>query len=132
MRRAAKLLIVYVLLAAFIAIGAGRVRMFPSYRLANSGENTVGIVTKLNPELHNSYTYEYTVNDRRYEKGTIAYPGVRIGDAVPVVYLPADPGVSDVGDVGTIAATFRHELELVAVAATVFPAFIVWRMWRSN
>jgi hypothetical protein len=62
-------------------------------RLSEEGVSVTGRVQKLTPDDHHTFIYAYTVNGRSYRK-TDRHMSEKVGDAIEVVYLPADPEVS--------------------------------------
>jgi len=60
------------------------------YRLSVSGQKTEAIVTRRQPEIHQTCYFEYTVNSLKYE-GSEGGCHSEVGQAVEVTYLPSEP-----------------------------------------
>jgi hypothetical protein len=121
MKRVALFLLIYFVLATLI--GLMFAKDLPRYRrLAREGADTVGRVSELHPELHNTFTYRFSVDGKEYVGGAPAWPELKIGDTVRVRYLPVDPEVSTPYDA---QSTFDHVLRWAFLAAAVGPIFFI-------
>jgi hypothetical protein len=74
-------------------------------RLAHAGIQTSGTVTAKEPNNHQSIRYEYSVGSTRYTGisaagfgGLPPFDQIRVGDQIPVSFLPQRPTISLPGD----------------------------------
>jgi hypothetical protein len=103
------------------------VKDLPFYRrLAHEGADTLGIVSELHPQLHNSFKYRFSVDGKEHVGGALAWPELKIGDTVRVRYLPVDPDVSTPYDAqSTFEQGLRWALSWAFLAATLGPILII-------
>jgi hypothetical protein len=60
------------------------------YRLATLGQEAQGRITRVQPEIHNTCYFDYSVNTIQYE-GTDQGCNSQIGQLVTIKYLPTEP-----------------------------------------
>ena len=119
----------------FLAVTAGVYALFfcvvfPQWRsyerLAHSGAKTTGRVIKKEPENHQSVRYEYSIASKSYfgsgstgSRGLPVLYQIRIGDQIPVTYLPKNPSVSLPGDPEEIYSSWSVALFGILPAASL-------------
>jgi hypothetical protein len=124
----------WLLLAAAIAIGIGRLN-WTSYRhMAAHGISGPATVMELLPKIHNSLRYEYQVAGRTFQGQMQSWPPnpaldqLAIGQSLVIYYDPEHPEESVLGDPGPM---LRNETISIGLAATLFPTLLVV-MWARR
>jgi len=126
----------WLLLAAVFAIGIGSLNWPAYHRMALQGVLGQATVIELHPEFHNTVRYEYCVAGRTF-RGQMQSWGpnpelqqLSVGQPLVIYYNPEHPEASVLGDPKPI---LKNETQSVALAALLFPTFIVlvWA-WRSS
>lgn len=124
---------VWLALAAVFALIGSRLFRTPYDRLVIHGRRTEGWVTLKEPDNHQNVHYTFIVNSQTYtgighgrQGGLPDFEQVQVGQKVPVVYDPADPNVSSMGDPGKL---LRSGNFLTIAIAITFPAFILAALW---
>ena len=127
------MIVLYAVLACLLAIIVGPAAGLPIYwRLLNAGRATPGTVVRTACDAHGSVFYRFTVAGRQYAGhgnagyGTPECRQLRENDQIVVYYLPADPTVSQPGE---IDERWKNQLVFFVLAVIVFPAFIVSVVW---
>jgi len=102
-------------------------------RLRNSAATTTGTITAKTD--HNGIRYEFSVNKSQYfgisRTGLAGIPlieDIRIGDSASVCYLPRDPNVNALGDVGALL----EDQEQTTISLACFIAFAVIFVFAWN
>ncbi len=78
-----------------IAINSQHHGWFAWYHLSQLGQKTQAVVTRRQPEIHQTCFFKYTVGSREYE-GSDQGCGSQVGRTVLVTYLPADPSFATI------------------------------------
>ena len=107
-------------------------------RLAHVGVHTEGRVTATEPANHNEVRYEFLVGSNTFSGGSSASFGglpplyqIRVGDKIPVTYLPANPSVSVPGDPSELYGSWSTLLFLIApVFGLIAGAVTAWHAGR--
>ena len=100
------------------------------HRLKRQGMVTTATVVEVQPEHHNLVIYSYGVSSREY-RGSEGRRMAKVGQTLPVYYLPSDPQVARLGS-PTIDETFNEEASSTAVVGLVFPTVMVWAVWGAR
>jgi hypothetical protein len=84
------------------------------YVLSERGVSAQGQITRTEPENHGAIHYSFSVRQQTYSgiggAGDMhrKFDEVTVGDAVPVVYEPADPETSCLGDADKQFTSLKH------------------------
>jgi hypothetical protein len=90
--------------------------------LYHHGKVTNGTVTRLRPEMHNSFGVRFEVNGQTFESGGTGCEGRRVGEKTPVWYDPNHPELSMANDPGS---ALENEWTVAILVALFFPTAIV-------
>ena len=90
---------VFVVVMGFFSIPIHQF-IYPQLALRKQGAHAVGRITALEPSNHQGIKYEFQVGHNAYtgEWGPWPLSSARVGDPVPVTYLPDDPTTSVPGE----------------------------------
>jgi hypothetical protein len=129
----------WLVLAVLVATLMGSFNLRRYRAFVATGARADGVVIALTPENHNTVQYRYAVGGRGYEgQQTPWTPNppteeLHIGQKVVVVYDPASPGTSVLGDPEPMLA---NETDTIVLGATVMPTVIVlsvcFGQWRAR
>ena len=133
-----KTLVVF-LLWVFLTIGcaiggAGVLNLRKFYELSERGVPVQGQITSTEPENHGAIHYSYSVKQQRYsgiggaEDMRRKFDEVTVGDTVPVVYNPADPESSCLGDADKQFTSLTHGFFFISL----FPTFTFLVYYLKN
>ena len=127
--------ITWLVLAVVAAIGIGSLN-WPAYRrLAVQGVSGEATVVELLPKIHNTVRYEYHFAGRTFQGQMQSWQPnppseqLSVGQPVIIYYDPQHPEESVLGDPKPM---LKNEMVFIALAALIFPTFIVvvWA-WRT-
>jgi len=111
--------------AGFAIAGAGILNLPKFYRLSKQGVHANALVTALEPNNHNAVYYSYNVNGLSYSGAGTASSVDRqsktmtIGETVPIVYDPADPNSSCLGDPNEQFRSLTHGVIFISCFPTI-------------
>jgi len=123
-----KYALIWLALAAAIAIGLGGLNLSPYRRLATHGVRSEGRIIELLPEFHSTARYGYLVAGKSFEGRKQSWEPnppleeMRVGQTVIVYYDPEFPERSVLGDPKSI---LQNETMSIILAALIGPTFIV-------
>ena len=104
-------------------------------RLTMHGAPASATAAEILPRTHATVRYTFLVADRRYEgRAQLWRPNpeinnVKVGDHLVAFYDPQNPEVSVLG---YPKAMLENELGTIALAATIFPTFILFALRRHR
>jgi hypothetical protein len=91
------------------------------YDLFRRGVVTDGVVVASEPDNHRNVEYRLVVNGQEYSNGHWGW-AARVGERIPVTYLPEDPRVSCPG---SARAWLDNEIMFVGMAVLLMPFVLV-------
>ena len=135
-RDALEVVAVWLTLAVSLClVGISLLNVGRDYRFARGGKWTQGKVTAKEPENHAIVRYSYVVNGTAYAgvghggRGNPRFDELNAGDSINVVYEPAAPEKSMMGDP---AAQVRTSLTGVLFLALVGPTIVTYNMYSKG
>lgn len=127
MNKKALLFLLWLFLTIAFAVGTAAIFDVKTYYLLSKrGMLTEGYVTDTDREHHRTVHYSYTVNQQPYKWGGYAgdinrqFEEIKVGDKVPVVYDPLNPGSSCLGDPNDVLRSLMHGVIFVSLFPTFF------------
>ncbi len=128
----------HALIAIMIGVGAATLAFsfnwIQYYRLTTGGILVQGQVIAKEPTNHRLIRYSYVVHQTTYfgsqsgGYGNVDFNQIRIGDRVPVFYLPHEPKRSCLGNPADL---LLNESMVIAFTAIFAPLFIFWTFRRA-
>src|SRR4051794_40559262 len=120
-------------LALLVVAVLGSFNLPRYWRLARAYGETTGEITALEPGNHQLVRYAYRVDGREYQGeingGPVGrpYQALRVGDPIRVYYSTEQRDASSVTPPGD---QLFAEARSITLAAAIFPAFLLWRLWK--
>lgn len=101
--------------------------------LAHDGQRTTATVSELEPNNHNGCKYRFSIGGHSYTGSQErCADSLRVGDSVPVTYLPSNPSVSTTGTAGSRLRRALLITFLAPTALAVFAGFLGAGMSRPH
>ena len=130
-----RLLVVWCVAATAVGFGLGSINLPRAVALWRRGVAAEAVVTKIDPANHNTVSFAFEVEGRKYEsaaqggagKGNQPLTLLAPGSVIRVYYDPRNPSIARPGQPG---ATLVNESVAVALASLVFPTLITLGMHR--
>ena len=126
MHRTLFIVVLWVFLTIACAIGGAAIlNLRKFYVLSERGVSAQGQITRTEPENHGAIHYSFAVMQQTYSGIGSAgnmhrkFDEVTVGDTVPVVYDPADPESSCLGDANKQLTSLTHGVVFISL----FPSF---------
>ena len=123
-------------LVVAVAIGLGSLNWWPYHRVSNRWVSAKATVLQVLPQVHSTLRYDYHVDGRTFQGQMQPWPPnppldkLGIGQSVSIFYDPEHPETSVLGDPKPM---LKNETISVALAAVLFPTFVVvvWA-WKTS
>ena len=98
------------------------------YDLKQSGQSTVGRITRTEPSNHEAAYYSFRVGENTYS-GEENGNSLSLGSEVRVTYLPSDPSISSLRDPGV---EFREQIVFLVIAALLIASAVTVLLWFNR
>ncbi|HEY1189869.1 MAG TPA: DUF3592 domain-containing protein [Gemmata sp.] len=128
MRKSLLVLVAYFVLVALLWFGIGSLNIPHYRRLAAEGVQTEATITGTTCEQHSVVSYTFAAGDgqvyvgRGLSGGDKPCQDIRVGDRMPVWYIPADPTTSTLREP---QAELENERLSVGCGAIFMPAWVL-------